>query len=203
MITTPSQILPRLWLSGLYTAVDEEQLIALGVTHIVSMIEYRPKYPPSLKLKKLHIPIQDVEGADILQHLDVTTAFITSALEDKRNTVLVHCAMGISRSATVVCAYLIAAHAMPPHEALEFVISKREIVWPNPAFQRQLQMYAARFRGRRKLRKIVPLPLPPPMRATVTYSSMSPRTEERFRWMWPESRPIPPPPPMSRRGSLS
>ncbi|KAI0704521.1 protein-tyrosine phosphatase-like protein [Cerioporus squamosus] len=200
-----SEILPRLWLSGLYTAVEEEQLIALGVTHIVSVIEHRPKYPPTLKLKTLHVPLQDVEGADILQHLDVTTAFIKSALEDKRNTVLVHCAMGISRSATVVCAYLIAAHAMPPHEALQFVISKREIVWPNPGFQRQLQMYAARFRGRRKLRKIVPLPLLPPVRATVTYSSStSPRTAERFRWMWPpEPRPLPPPPPMSRRGSLS
>lgn len=97
MITTPSEILPRLWLSGLYTAVDEEQLIALGVTHILSIIEHRPKYPPTLKLKKLHIPLQDVEGADILQHLDVTTSFIQSALEDKRNTVLVRVSFTTSR----------------------------------------------------------------------------------------------------------
>ena len=112
--------------------------------------------------------------------------------------------MGISRSATVVCAYLIAAHAMPPHEALDFVMSKREIVWPNPGFQRQLQMYAARFRGRRKLRKIVPLPLPPPVRASVTYSATSHRTAERRQYLrsTPESHPIPPPPPMSRWGSM-
>ncbi|PIL24663.1 hypothetical protein GSI_12547 [Ganoderma sinense ZZ0214-1] len=140
-----SEVLPRLWLSGRYTAVNEEQLVAIGVTHIVSILERRPKYPAALKkqLKTLHIPLQDGETADILQHFDTTTAFIKSALEDKRNTVLVHCAMGISRSATVVSAYLVATTSMQPHEAIEFVQSKREIVSPNLAFRRQLDAYAS------------------------------------------------------------
>ena len=57
---TPSEILPRLWLSGLYTAVDEEQLVALGVTHVVSLIEDRPRYPRSLpKLKTLHVSLRE------------------------------------------------------------------------------------------------------------------------------------------------
>ena len=61
--------------------------------------------------------------------------------------------MGISRSATVVCAYLIATTAMQPHEAVEFLQAKREIVCPNAGFRRQLDVYAARLRGSRKLRK--------------------------------------------------
>ena len=90
LLRTPSEILPRLWLSGLYTAVNEEQLIALGITHVVSVLEQRPLYPKSLpKLKTLHVPLQDVDDADILQYLDKTTDFIKRALEDKRNTVLV------------------------------------------------------------------------------------------------------------------
>ncbi|KAI0773270.1 protein-tyrosine phosphatase-like protein, partial [Trametes elegans] len=142
---TPSEITSRLFLSGLYTAVDEEQLLAIGVTHIVSVIEKRPKYPKSLgKLKTLHIPIEDSEYADILQHLEVTTAFIKSALEDKRNVVLVHCAMGISRSPTVVCAYLVAHRGMSPHDALAFVVARRRIVCPNLGFRRQLDIFAAR-----------------------------------------------------------
>ena len=86
-----SEIVPRLWLSGLYTAVDEDQHVAIGVTHVVSLIEQRPKYPRTLpKLKTFHIPIQDVEGADILRHFDATNAFIRAALEDDdRNIVLV------------------------------------------------------------------------------------------------------------------
>ncbi|KAI1791828.1 phosphatases II [Ganoderma leucocontextum] len=208
---TASEILPRLWLSGLYTAVDEEQLVAIGVTHIVSILEQRPKYPAALKkLKTLHIPLQDVETADLLQHFDVTTAFIKSALEDKRNIVLpddtddacsqVHCAMGISRSATVVSAYLVATTLMQPHEAIEFVQSKREIVCPNLGFRRQLEVYASRLRGTRKLRKLVP----PPIRATVTYNSIF---TDHFRWQrTPEPvRFCPPPPPSTartRRGSM-
>ena len=61
--------------------------------------------------------------------------------------------MGISRSPTVVCAYLMAHKSMSPHEALNYVTSRRHIVCPNLGFRRQLDVYAARLRGSRKLRK--------------------------------------------------
>ena len=53
--------------------------------------------------------------------------------------------MGISRSATVVCAYLVATCAIQAHEAIDFVISKRSIVSPNLGFRLQLETYAERF----------------------------------------------------------
>jgi hypothetical protein len=49
--------------------------------------------------------------------------------------------MGISRSSTVVIAYLIATTDMTPHEALATVRSKRTIVRPNRGFMSQLQEY--------------------------------------------------------------
>ena len=49
--------------------------------------------------------------------------------------------MGISRSATIVCAYLIATMRMTPHEALAAVREKRGIVSPNMGFLRQLEEY--------------------------------------------------------------
>jgi hypothetical protein len=49
--------------------------------------------------------------------------------------------MGISRSSTVVMAYLIATTNMTPHEALATVRSKRTIVRPNRGFMSQLQEY--------------------------------------------------------------
>ena len=196
---TASEILPRLWLSGLYTAVDEEQLVALGVTHVVSLIEDRPRYPRTLpKLKTLHVSLPDVESADILRHLDATTAFIKSALEDERNVVLVrlspslkfsllllpflgrlalladasraqvHCAMGISRSATAVCAFLVAERGFPPADALAHVVARRAIVCPNAGFRRQLDVFHARRFGTRKLRKPWrPSALPSPTPAHV------------------------------------
>jgi hypothetical protein len=49
--------------------------------------------------------------------------------------------MGISRSTTVVMAYLIATTNVTPHEALATVRSKRTIVRPNRGFMSQLQEY--------------------------------------------------------------
>jgi atypical dual specificity phosphatase len=49
--------------------------------------------------------------------------------------------MGISRSATVVCAYLVATAKMTPDEAIVAVKAKRGIVCPNLGFRRQLEEY--------------------------------------------------------------
>jgi protein-tyrosine phosphatase len=55
--------------------------------------------------------------------------------------------MGISRSATVVCAYLIADQGLTASAAIDFVREKRPVVCPNIGFRRQLGEYAARLHG--------------------------------------------------------
>lgn len=50
------------------------------------------------------VAVQDSEYEDILIHLPGACLFIETALSCG-GRVLVHCVMGISRSATVVCAY--------------------------------------------------------------------------------------------------
>ncbi|EKM50670.1 uncharacterized protein PHACADRAFT_54994, partial [Phanerochaete carnosa HHB-10118-sp] len=133
-----SEILPRLYLSGYSVAADEAQLLALGVTHVVSVLEIPPAYTQGA-LKTLHVRIEDSFRTDILQHLDGTTEFIKSALEENEsNKVLVHCLMGISRSTTVVCAYLIATNAVTATEAVAFVTKRRNIASPNIGFRSQL-----------------------------------------------------------------
>ena len=52
----------------------------------------------------LCIPVQDSEFENLLVHLPIACRFIQDAL-DAGGKVLVHCVMGISRSATVICAY--------------------------------------------------------------------------------------------------
>ncbi|KAI0306086.1 protein-tyrosine phosphatase-like protein [Multifurca ochricompacta] len=126
-----------------FTARDEAQLTSLGITHVVSVIEHPPKFPQTHLLRTLHIPLSDSSDQDILIHLPATTSFIRDALaESPDSRVLVHCLMGISRSATVVCAYLVATMELTPHEALAAVRAKRGIVSPNMGFLRQLEDYA-------------------------------------------------------------
>ena len=71
-----------------------------GITHIVSACPDLPLQGPD----HLVIPVQDSEYADILIHFPDACRFIQNAVNDG-GRVLVHCRMGISRSATVIAAY--------------------------------------------------------------------------------------------------
>jgi len=55
--------------------------------------------------------------------------------------VLVHCVQGISRSASVVCAFLMALYGWAPGKAVTFVKTKRRITEPNFGFVAQLHEY--------------------------------------------------------------
>ncbi|KDR80591.1 hypothetical protein GALMADRAFT_240917 [Galerina marginata CBS 339.88] len=152
-----SRIVSRLYLSDLWTATNSEKLSDLGITHVISVLEAKPTLPGFIsEERRLHLCIADVAESDILQHLDTTTAFIRKALEENEvNKVLVHCAQGISRSATVVCAYLVATTDMTAAASIEYIQSIRGIVCPNIGFRKQLDQYATRYV---KLK-----PQPPPM----------------------------------------
>jgi len=120
----------------------------LGITHMISVMED----PPTTVSKVVRhlVPIPDKWDADILKYLDGTTEFIRAALaENENNKVLVHCFQGVSRSATVVCAYIIAqaANGMTAAEAIGQVRAKRGIVCPNDGFRTQLATYSERFVG--------------------------------------------------------
>ncbi|KAG6853635.1 hypothetical protein C0991_002695 [Blastosporella zonata] len=147
-----SLIVPRVYLSDAYTAKDESELARLGITHVVSILDYPPTIPDMIPTeRKLHIALADRPDADILSHLPSTTEFITLALAaHKENKVLVHCFQGISRSATVVVAYLIASSGMGATEALKHTQTKRGIVCPNIGFRSQLDTYAEGFVGDRQ-----------------------------------------------------
>jgi len=85
-----SEVLPRLYLTDLFTARDEAQLTSLGITHVVSVLERPPTLPQTQSLRTLHIPLSDSTDQDILTHLPVATSFIRNALaEDPNSRVLV------------------------------------------------------------------------------------------------------------------
>ena len=78
----------------------------------------------------------DSEKRNIIKHFGECLNFIKG---DEK--ILVHCAGGISRSASIVIAYIMWSKKMPFKEALEFVGDKRYGAFPNPGFQDQLQLF--------------------------------------------------------------
>lgn len=55
--------------------------------------------------------------------------------------ILVHCHAGLSRSATIVCAYLIRKNGWSCEEAVSFVKKKRNRIRPNEGFIKMLKDY--------------------------------------------------------------
>jgi len=53
------------------------------------------------------IPVMDVPSTNILSYFDNASQFIDSVLKTSFGKILVHCYAGVSRSATIVIAYLI------------------------------------------------------------------------------------------------
>ncbi|KAJ1969914.1 tyrosine protein phosphatase yvh1 [Dispira parvispora] len=120
-------------------AYDGEYLERENITHIVTMARgIDPKYLH--RYRYLCVDILDMPSENILQHLDITYEFIRDAITQGGN-VLVHCHMGISRSATVVIAYLMKTMGIPMEMAYEMVRDKRNIVYPNKGFLKQLEKY--------------------------------------------------------------
>lgn len=80
-----------------------------------------------------HIPIRDRSTEQIIDIMDMLVEFI-----ENQETVLVHCQHGISRSSTIVMAYLMKTLNMTNGEAFDLVKAKRPIVDPNFGFLTQL-----------------------------------------------------------------
>ena len=94
-----------LWLGGLGSLLHGNEY-----AHILSVIAESPYEPPESTKSHLTIPVFDVESAVLIRHFPAGIAFIKKGLEEG-GKVLVHCAAGVSRSATVSLS--IPQHALP------------------------------------------------------------------------------------------
>ena len=119
----------------------------LKLTHIINVCQMKTRNFVK-NVEYTAIDIEDTSDANMLQHLDKLCKYIGDALSSKqgntdenKNKVLVHCLAGVSRSATVVIAYLIKYHGMKTDEALKYVKTRRPRVAPNHGFVKQLQQF--------------------------------------------------------------
>ena len=74
----------------------------------------------------LQIPGEDREGFDLMRYFPQAVNFIRNSLET--TNVLVHCLAGVSRSVTLVLAYLIKFEGMTFQKSYSFVKSRRDTV---------------------------------------------------------------------------
>ena len=90
-----------------------------------------PCFPSDLSYKIVNV--MDVPWENLAKHFSTCNKFIKNSI-DQGGTVFVHCYAGVSRSASIVCAYLMYEHKMPMFYALSLIKQKRPIAFPNPGF---------------------------------------------------------------------
>ena len=130
------QITDKIYLGNEDTARDKVLLNKLNISHILICAEgCEPFFPDLYKYKILYI--DDAIDEDILSWLKEAFEFIDTA----EKNIYIHCAMGISRSPSIVIAYLIYQNKMKFEEAYNFVKNKRKEISPNSGFQEQLKKF--------------------------------------------------------------
>ena len=130
----------KLYIGNLAAGLSKDLHAQLNITHILSVCPENPSTNADAQ-NHLCIPVQDSELDDLLIHLPNACQFIQSAL-DTHGVVLVHCLMGVSRSAAVACAYLMQLQRIDARAALQLVRKHRPNVHPNYGFRKQLHAFA-------------------------------------------------------------
>mmetsp|Transcript_10686 Transcript_10686/g.18793 ORF Transcript_10686/g.18793 Transcript_10686/m.18793 type:complete len:319 (+) Transcript_10686:181-1137(+) len=134
---------------GPQQAAGKSKLAALkhaspAVGAIVNCTNVFPNYHEDDSISYCRIAVNDEFGANILVYLEGAAKFIHHNVLQGRS-VLVHCQMGVSRSATVIIAYLMKYRSMSRIEAYSHVKQRRPMVNPNPGFWKQLELYGQRL----------------------------------------------------------
>jgi dual specificity phosphatase 12 len=141
----------KLYIGGLYALYQTDLIRAAGITHVLSVIDYDPLLQERFAhLKHFHVRADDHPNENLLQHFEDAVRYIDAALQELNQSeeegsgggVFVHCAMGKSRSATLVVAYLMWKYQLDPVTALEQLCEGRPVCDPNPGFKEQLDVWA-------------------------------------------------------------
>jgi len=146
------EIVPGLFL-GPWAAAGKKNLSRLqsaGITHIVCVRQeieknfIKPNFEPQLRY--LVITLADSCIETIIPKIKETKDFIDRCFAGG-GKVLVHCNDGMSRSASLVIAYLMQKYGLDFKAALNHVQTRRFCVQPNDGFEQQLREFEPIYRA--------------------------------------------------------
>lgn len=131
--------------SGLYLGSQAaesgpvESLKSLGISSVLQLGTGPTMQPSHADLTYKCICVEDRDGEDLVRMLIDSNAldFIDHGIS--MGSILVHCQLGMSRSATAVLAFLMTRDKMTFTAALGYLMQRRHFVQPNMGFCNQLK----------------------------------------------------------------
>ncbi|XP_047465679.1 uncharacterized protein LOC125022798 [Mugil cephalus] len=137
------EVWPNLFIGDMSVANDRYSLWKLGITHVLNAAHGKTYCQGSHDfygsgVDYYGVPADDSPSFDLSRYFFPSAEYIHSSLDTPGARVLVHCAVGVSRSASLVLAYLMIRHHHTLLEAIDKV-KERRWIFPNRGFLKQLR----------------------------------------------------------------
>ncbi|GAA5983367.1 hypothetical protein JCM10908_000256 [Rhodotorula pacifica] len=136
---TMQEVIPGLWIGDYQAAQDHDLLHKRNIVCVVSAMRQEYDAAPGVDMHR--VAVDDTDKSNIIEHFVPTAEFISSALARNDGAVLVHCQAGVSRSTTLVAAYLMSRHGLNVEQAIERIRAARPQVDPSEFFMTQLELF--------------------------------------------------------------
>lgn len=142
----PYEILSHLYLGCRKVAASLQHLKDCGITRILNVTNSEPNNFESLgNFEYKQIAVEDSHEVNMLKYLPEAFRFIEEA-RVKNEKVLVHCHAGMSRSVTVILAYLMKYNHHTLDSAYDYVKQVKSNISPNFGFMGQLLEFECSLR---------------------------------------------------------
>ncbi|XP_069011543.1 dual specificity protein phosphatase 13B-like [Embiotoca jacksoni] len=138
------EVQPRIYIGDMYAAKDKRTLQAHHITHVLNAADGKfsvntgPGFYRDTKITYHGVEAFDMPSFNLSPFFYPAANFIKNALSSPTGKVFVHCAMGLSRSSTLVLAYLMIHENLALADAVKAVGANRNIC-PNSGFLEQLR----------------------------------------------------------------
>lgn len=137
------EVYPNIFIGNLACIYNPDILDSHGIKNIVTAVTgITPPYPD--KYNYLNLNLIDSYQEEIIDKFSESNEFIENSIKNNEK-ILVHCICGVSRSSTLVMAYLLSKKVGTVDEIKNLLRDKRSIVNPIENFVDQLELYYAKL----------------------------------------------------------
>jgi protein-tyrosine phosphatase len=136
-MSLPDKITEHIYLGKANSAQNLETLQSIGITHILMVGYDLTAYFPKNIIYE-HIELDDKENSAIDKFFFYAAQYINQVISNN-GKILVHCQAGVSRSASIVIAYLMISQKISYNEAFLLCKKGRPCINPNKGFVNKLK----------------------------------------------------------------
>ena len=130
------KITDKIYLGGIKGLLENEYLKTENINNILSLANSNQEINLDKNIRRKIIDIGDLYSENIIKYFKECIEFI-----EKSGKSFIHCTCGVSRSASIVIAYLMWKSHSSFNDTYLFIKKRRPEIDPNNGFRRQLNIF--------------------------------------------------------------